>query len=314
MSESSIDVVIAEIIAQWRAENPTAHQIPRGVRKEVSRALREDAAAQRMDTEIARSQVSLEILHHQRAMAAGQRRPADQSDTEWAGVQQRLAAAAEALERRIHSMPGLSKEDRGAAVSALHNAHRNPDAPQRVGWGPDAGRPSLAARAVERLSAIRLGITVAAKAFHSTLFAAAQAEASQRAAAPSARDWLTPAQTAAVESLTAAARRFDQTSALARNGESAYLTVVVDDFAAALDHARRLGIPSERLDRELADVHRKTAATAAQQTSTGRWRAAAGPLTPPSSSRRQPGQAAPSMPGRVVPPAADQLRTPGRAR
>ncbi|GGK68931.1 hypothetical protein [Nocardia camponoti] len=322
MADSSLDAVIAEIIAQWRTDNPTARQIPRAVRKELSRAVREDAQNQRMDTEIARSQIGLEILHHQRAMVTGSRRAPGQSETDWAAAQQRLAARGEALERRIHSFPGLNVEDRGSAVAALRRAH-NAEAsapPQQVQWAPAAGKPSLSARVVARLSAIRLGIVVATHGLQSPLFVAAQAEAARRAESPqqATGDWLTPAQAAAVQELTTVATRFEQTAALARGGESAYLSKVVADFGAALDHARQLGVPSERLDSELAAVHRQAEAPSAATALFGRWgsktRAAAGPMTPPTTSAAP--QRAPAATGPVAATAAvaGQSHVPGRAR
>lgn len=322
MSDTSLDAVIAEIIAQWRTENPTAHQIPRTVRKELSRAVREDSQLQRMDTEIARSQIGLEILHHQRDMAAASRRAPGQGEAEWAATQQRLAASAEALERHIHSVHGLNAEDRGSAVAALRRAHRDPSptAPHRVEWAPVAGRPSLAARVVERISAIRLGFAVATRGVKSPMFVAAQAEATQRTAEPAAQsgtpDWLTPAQSAAVADLTAAAQRYETTSELARNGESAYLAVALDDFNGALERARQIGIPSQRLDHELAEVHRRAMAPAAPAAQfarmTQRVRAAAGPLTPPP---RATTPASTTQTGVPVPAAAaGQTHIPRRTR
>ncbi len=323
MADSTLDAVIAEIIAQWRTDNPTARQIPRTVRKELSRAVREDAQDQRMDTEIARSQIGLEILHHQRAMVTGSRRAPGQSEAQWAAAQQRLAARGEALERRIHSFPGLNTEDRGSAVAALRRAH-NAEAsapPQRVQWAPAAGKPSLSARVVARLSAIRLGIVVATHGLQSPLFVAAQAEAARRAEGPqqaTTSDWLTPAQAAAVQELTTVATRFEQTAALARDGESAYLSKVVADFGAALDHARQLGVPSERLDSELAAVHRQAEAPTPAAALFGRWgakaRAAAGPLTPPAAAAAPQRTQASTGPVAATAAAAGQNHVPGRAR
>ncbi|MBF6253967.1 hypothetical protein [Nocardia farcinica] len=286
---NTLAAAVAETIAAWRAQNPTDQAIPRRVRREISRAVRNDTRSRQLDVSITRTQLELDILHHQKAVIAAGFKPEKEGQHEtWARKQAELSDAATRLERRIHELPHLSATDRGRVVEALAQAHAVPGAAVRVKWEVNSAMEALKARVAEKVSAIRLGITTVTRQLRSAPFRLAQWQAdamhnqARQPEGPSA--WLTPGQAAALADLTAAAQRFDKASTQAREAKEAEtdLAAVVTEFHEALTRTQQLGITSDRINQELRAAHQASQTEPHRQ---GMWSkiqaAARGPLTPP---------------------------------
>ncbi|MGV9679197.1 hypothetical protein ACWDSJ_28280 [Nocardia sp. NPDC003482] len=284
---------IAATITAWRAQNPTAAEMPSSVRREISRAVRTDARAQQLDAQITRMQVELEILHHQKALVslggkpdATRDRPAYEA---WARKNGALSDAALALERRIHDLPHLSATDRGRALQALEHAHTVPSAAVRVRWEVAGPTDALTARVAEKVSAIRMGIATAAarvRRFGKFWVAQQQADLIAEHRTRHGQGWLTPGQAASLAELTTAAKSFDAAAQHARMAKDTQTDLAsrLDAFQAALTTTRQMGVSPDRInDALLAARTEALQAEAPQEQSL--WSkvqaAARGPLTPP---------------------------------
>jgi hypothetical protein len=296
---------VAEILVDWRADNPEATDIPRTVRQEISRAVRHDSNNHRLDTAIARTSVELDILMFQRDAVSNEQRRPGQSATEFGAAQQRLQATLDALERKIHHNPLLSRTDRGHAIEALGRVYVAPRAAVRVDWENTSGLAALKACASERFSAIRLGIAEYSKALapafrtayehaqQQRAFGAAYDDGQQQRAGTTQRPegvagWLSPAHASALRELTDSARRWEQAVSTTRGSDSADADLVglISEFHDRMTQAQQLGISTERINAELAATHRETEQAQAVQQRKNRFLdsirgAARGPMTPP---------------------------------
>ncbi|MBF6205940.1 hypothetical protein IU483_17845 [Streptomyces gardneri] len=160
---------LLEFIIQWRRANPKATSLPRSVRKEINRRLREERRAdvlkQARQRQLVRTTVEQRVALH-RGHAAAWRTQSGPSPEAYSRQQWALVREREQIARFIHSAPGLSAVERGQAVTALTAAHYadNPNVRQRPIWLSRAslaptGLDALRARAADRLSRIQLGIT-----------------------------------------------------------------------------------------------------------------------------------------------------------
>ncbi|KZM71632.1 hypothetical protein [Nocardia terpenica] len=151
---------ILAIIQRWRQESPQAHSVPRGVRKEISLAIREDQRRQFLDYQRARLDIEAAVREHQHTMLVGYRpRSVDTPET-WFARQQQLERDRLAIEQRINAEPRLSAEDRGQAVTSLSVAHHAPSVPMLPVFTPlpARGLPALRARLHASLSRLRVGL------------------------------------------------------------------------------------------------------------------------------------------------------------
>ncbi|MBF6137783.1 hypothetical protein IU501_32960 [Nocardia otitidiscaviarum] len=288
----TLAAAVAATIAAWRAENPTAKDVPRSVRREISRAVRTDTRAHQLDASITRAQVQLEILHHQKALVALGPKPDSTPEdnaayTAWARKHAVLSDAALALERRIHELPHLSATERGQAVRALERAHTVPSSEVQVKWAA-SGMESLKARVAEKVSAVRMGVaTVTGRVARFGAFWIAQRQAAQIKDHLERRsqDWLTPGQAASLAELSTAAKSFETASQQARAAKDAQtdLATMLSEFHEAFTRTQQMGVSSERINQELRTAHAELEADG--QRPQGMWAkiqaAARAPLTPP---------------------------------
>ncbi|MGV9542336.1 hypothetical protein ACWEQA_04060 [Nocardia sp. NPDC004085] len=160
---------LLEFLIQWRRANPKATSLPRSVRKEINRRLREERRAdvleQARQRQMVRTTVEQRVALH-RGHATAWRTQAGPTPEAYSRQQWALVREREEIARFIHSAPGLSAVERGQAVTALTAAHYadNPNVRQRPIWFSRAslaptGLDALRARAADRLSRIQLGIT-----------------------------------------------------------------------------------------------------------------------------------------------------------
>ncbi|MGY4101956.1 hypothetical protein ACW2Q0_20765 [Nocardia sp. R16R-3T] len=290
----TLAAAVAATIAAWRTENPTAKDVPRSVRREISRAVRTDTRAHQLDASIARAQVELEILHHQKALVSLGAKPDstpgedNSAYTAWARKHAVLSDAALALERRIHELPHLSATERGQALRALERAHTVPSSEVQVKWAAASGLESLRARVAEKVSAIRMGVTTAVgqvRRFGAFWIAQRQAEQIKDRVARGPQDWLTPGQAASLVELTTAAKSFETASQQARAAKDAQtdLATMLSEFHEAFTRAQQMGVSSDRINQQLRTAHAELEADG--QRPQGMWAkiqaAARAPLTPP---------------------------------
>ncbi|WP_280404561.1 hypothetical protein [Nocardia brasiliensis] len=289
----TLAAAVAATIASWRMENPTAKDVPRSVRREISRAVRTDTRGHQLDASITRAQVELEILHHQKALVSLGAKPESTPEdnaayTAWARKNSVLSDAALALERRIHELPHLSATERGQALRALERAHAVPSSEVQVKWAAASGMESLKARVAEKVSAIRMGVTTVAgrvARFGAFWIAQRQAEQIRDHLARGPQDWLTPGQAASLAELSTAAKSFETASQEARAAKDAQtdLATMLSEFHEAFTRTQQMGVSSDRINQQLLTAHDELEADG--QRPQGMWAkiqaAARAPLTPP---------------------------------
>lgn len=151
-------------IGAWRRQNPGKTKVPRKVRKEAMRELREAMRAHELllasERRFQRASVEQMIANH-RALSLDLHRsapgtPEQYARSQWAHAQQRHNLA-----EQIHAAGHLTREERGQAVMALVSAHYadNPNIRQRPVWGPKPyGVTALKARLAERVSRVQEGL------------------------------------------------------------------------------------------------------------------------------------------------------------
>ncbi|PXX53945.1 hypothetical protein DFR70_12666 [Nocardia tenerifensis] len=293
--EDPLTAAVTDLVAAWRADNPTATSLPRSLRREISGVIRTNTRAQALDAAITRARVELEILHHQKAVVSLGIKPdsTDQDDpayTAWSRKNTALSEAARALERRIHELPHLSATDRGQAVRALERAHLVPSSVAGVRWEASGRLEALRARVTEKLSAIRLGVTSLTgpvRRFGEFWLAQRQASRPEDRTEQARRDWLTPGQAAALAELSTAAQSYETAAQQARAATDAQtdLAAKLSEFQTAFTRTQQMGVSSERINAELRTAH--TELEAAGQHPQSRWAKlqaaarASAPLTPP---------------------------------
>ncbi|MEV4241313.1 hypothetical protein AB0J47_39840 [Nocardia sp. NPDC049737] len=174
MPENEVDQITREMrtlgqaatvaIGAWRRQNPGKTRVPRKVRKEAMRELRDAMRAHELllasERRFQRASVVQMIANH-RAMSLDLHRsepgtPEQYAHAQWAHAQQRHNLALQ-----IHSAGHLTREERGHAVMALVSAHYadNPNVKQRPVWGPKPyGMTALKARLAERVSRVQEGL------------------------------------------------------------------------------------------------------------------------------------------------------------
>ncbi|MFE3023206.1 hypothetical protein [Nocardia tengchongensis] len=167
----------------WQRANPNATRVPRKVWKQMDRLDRDERwnakiqVRQQLRTQGAQrkeqrgalyTQLEKELTAHRNQAVSWHNAPAHTYEQhmfrQWELVRDR-----ERIERLITSSGVLSKEERGHAVNALQAAHfayqpKVTQIPARP--GPLAGFSALKARAADRLSRIRLGITERGRTGH----------------------------------------------------------------------------------------------------------------------------------------------------
>jgi hypothetical protein len=175
MSDNEIDDITREFrqlghaaasaVAQWQRSNPGKTKVPRRVRKDATRQLREAMRAheQMLKEHRIAERASIEMSignHHSASLLMGQSAPGTPEEEytrrQWSHAQRRHAVA-----MQIHRSEHLTREERGQAVMALTSAHYadNPNVPQRPVWGPKPfGLSALKARLAERVSRVREGL------------------------------------------------------------------------------------------------------------------------------------------------------------
>jgi hypothetical protein len=154
----------ASAVAQWQRRNPGKTKVPRKVRKDATRRLRE---AMRGHEQFLKEQRAIERdrieqyigNHRSNSLMMGQSAPGSPEQfqqRQWAHAQQRHHIA-----REIHGAQHLTREERGHAVMALTSAFYadNPRVKARPVWGPKPyGISALKARLAERVSRSREGL------------------------------------------------------------------------------------------------------------------------------------------------------------
>ncbi|GAB2453823.1 hypothetical protein [Nocardia tengchongensis] len=188
MSEKTVeDEILAELgkfgsaaryaFQQWRRANPNATKVPRGVWKQMDLAdrdqrwnakirlrqqVRAEGAQRKTDREALYKDLETRVGQHRKDMLNWHRNPGASYDQHMRRQWELLRDRAE-IERAITTSSLFSTVERGQAVRALTSAHqawRPKVKPVKVRTsGPLAGMAALKARAAERLSRIRLGIT-----------------------------------------------------------------------------------------------------------------------------------------------------------
>lgn len=175
MADNEVDQITREMrtlgqaatvaIGAWRRQNPGKTKVPRKVRKEAMRELREAMRAHELllasERRFQRAAVEQMITNH-RAMSLDLHRsapgtPEQYMRAQWAHAQQRHNLA-----EQIHAAGHLTREERGQAVMALVSAHYadNPNVRQRPVWGPKPyGMTALKARLAEHVSRVQEGLS-----------------------------------------------------------------------------------------------------------------------------------------------------------
>jgi len=159
-SPNPLDQSILAIIQRWYTDNPESRTISRGVRKEISIAVREERQRQFQDYQRTRGDIESTVREHQHNMLVGYRPRVAETPDSWFARQQHLERERLAIEQRITTETRLSAEDRGQAVTALSVAHHAPSVPTLPVFTPQAptGLHALRARLQARLAQVRAGL------------------------------------------------------------------------------------------------------------------------------------------------------------
>lgn len=174
MADNEVDQITREMralgqaataaIAAWRRQNPGKTRVPRKVRKEAVRELRESMRAHERliadERRFQRASVEQMIANH-RAMSLDLHRSAPGTPEQYARAQWAHAQQRHMLAEQIHAAGHLTREERGQAVMALVSAHYadDPNVRQRPVWGPKPyGMTALKARLAERVSRVQEGL------------------------------------------------------------------------------------------------------------------------------------------------------------
>ncbi|MEU6579575.1 hypothetical protein [Nocardia sp. NPDC046763] len=193
MSDKTVDEITRELskfgsaavyaFQQWRRANPNATKVPRGVWKQMDLAdrdqrwtakirlrqqVRAEGEQRKTDREALYKDLETRVGQHRKDMLSWHRNPGASYDQHMRR-QWELLRDREQIERVITTSPLFSAAERGQAVRALTAAHQawRPGAKEvKVRTGPLSGVAVLKARAAERLSRIRLGITERGRTGH----------------------------------------------------------------------------------------------------------------------------------------------------
>ena len=186
MSDKTVDEITRELskfgksaiyaFEQWRRANPNATKVPRGVWKQMDLAdrdqrwnakirlrqqVRAEGEQRKTDREALYKDLETRVGQHRKDMLSWHRNPGASYEQHMHRQWELLRDRAD-IERHITTSGLLSVAERGQAVRALTSAHQawRPGAKAvKVRSGPLSGVAALKARAAERLSRIRLGIT-----------------------------------------------------------------------------------------------------------------------------------------------------------
>ncbi|MBF6150286.1 hypothetical protein [Nocardia nova] len=173
MADNEIDQMTQEIrqlghaagaaIANWQRRNPGKTKVPRKVRKESTRQLRESMRAYERwlaeERQWERMQIEQSIDAHRYWSLEMHKNPG--TPEQFAKEQWEQAHHRYTVTQQIHQARHLTVEERGQAVMALVSAHYadNPKVPHRPVWGPKPyGMSALKARLAEQVSRTRDGL------------------------------------------------------------------------------------------------------------------------------------------------------------
>ncbi|MGW5228657.1 hypothetical protein ACWEP5_27430 [Nocardia niigatensis] len=186
MSDKTVDEITRELskfgsaavyaFQQWRRANPNATKVPSGVWRQMDRAdrderwnakirlrqqVRAEGEQRKLDREALYKDLEAKLGQHRKDMLSWHQNPGASYDQHMRRQWELLRDRAE-IERAITTSTLFSAAERGQAVRALTAAHQawRPGAKVvALRTGPLSGVAALKARAAERLSRIRLGIT-----------------------------------------------------------------------------------------------------------------------------------------------------------
>ncbi|WP_328410978.1 hypothetical protein [Nocardia sp. NBC_00403] len=154
----------AAVVAAWQARNPGKTKVPRRVRKDAMKQLREAMRAHELLLANQRIQQRAgveEVIGRHRSHSLRMHETLPATPEEFSRWQWNHAHQRRAIAEVINVQQHLTREERGQAVMALVSAHYadNPNVPQRPVWGPaPTGISALKARLAERVSRAREGL------------------------------------------------------------------------------------------------------------------------------------------------------------
>ena len=144
---------LSEVVAQWRAHHPTGRRLPRSVRAEIKRVIREDNRRVAVERRLAHREVETDFMRFQHRVLTGRRPRLDEDRAEWEARQDEIAEHRQFIEFQVLDSGHFSETEVGQALRALDRAEQHPGSVARV-WGPRPleGLAALKARVRARIA------------------------------------------------------------------------------------------------------------------------------------------------------------------